>query len=95
MNKELKILIVEDTSSDLDLLLYELKKTGFVFTFEVVQTKEKFESALTSFEPDLILSDFNLPSFDGLSAFYIKQKTIPDIPFIIVSGAIGEEKGVT
>jgi DNA-binding NtrC family response regulator len=94
VSNNIKILILEDTQSDADLLLWELKKSGFIFTHEIVQTQEKFENALKHFQPDLILSDFNLPSFDGLSAFYIKQKTMPDIPFIIVSGAIGEEKAV-
>jgi DNA-binding NtrC family response regulator len=94
MNDILKILILEDTISDADLLLRELKKSDFTFVFEIVQNREKFENALENFNPDLILSDFNLPSFDGLSAFQIKQEKLPHIPFIIVSGAIGEEKAV-
>ncbi|WP_300566212.1 response regulator [Flavobacterium sp.] len=94
MTNDLKILILEDTLSDVDLLKRELNKSDFNFIFEIVQTRETFENALDSFNPDLILSDFNLPSFDGLSAFHIKQKKSPEIPFIIVSGAIGEEKAV-
>lgn len=94
MNDHLKILIIEDTESDADLLLRELKKSGFIFTFKIVQTRESFEKALNNFNPNLILSDFNLPLFDGLSAFHIKQKIVPHIPFIIVSGAIGEERAV-
>ncbi len=94
MNKGLKILILEDTLSDADLLIRELKKSELGFIFEIVQTRETFEKTLTDFKPDLILSDFNLPSFDGLNAFRIKQEKSPDIPFIIVSGAIGEEKAV-
>lgn len=94
MNNNLKILILEDTFSDADLLLRELKKAELEFTFEIVQNRETFESALFNFNPDLILSDFNLPSFDGLAAFRIKNETKPEIPFIIVSGAIGEEKAV-
>lgn len=94
MTNGLKILILEDTLSDADLLMRELKKSELEFTFEIVQTREAFENALANFKPDLILSDFNLPSFDGLTAFRIKQEKSPDIPFIIVSGAIGEEKAV-
>lgn len=94
MNNNLKILILEDTFSDADLLLRELKKSELEFIFEIAQNRETFESALFNFNPDLILSDFNLPSFDGLSAFRIKNETKPDVPFIIVSGAIGEEKAV-
>lgn len=94
MTNGLKILILEDTLSDADLLMRELKKSELDFIFEIVQTREAFENALANFKPDLILSDFNLPSFDGLTAFRIKQEKSPDIPFIIVSGAIGEEKAV-
>lgn len=94
MDNSLKILILEDTISDADLLLRELKKSGLLFTSEIAHNQETFETALLIFNPDLILSDFNLPSFDGRKAFEIKQKTKPDIPFIIVSGAIGEEKAV-
>ena len=94
MNEDLKILIIEDTEADSDLLLRELKKFGFVFTFEITQSRESFKKSLVEFKPNLILSDFNLPTFDGLSAFYIKQEINPDIPFIIVSGTIGEERAV-
>lgn len=94
MNSNLKILILEDTISDADLLIRELKKSELDFIFEIVQTRDAFINALEHFNPDLILSDFNLPSFDGLNAFQIKQEKNPDIPFIIVSGAIGEEKAV-
>jgi len=94
MTNTLKILILEDAKSDADLLLWELKKSELEFIHEIVKTRESFENALNNFNPNLILSDFNLPSFDGLSAFHIKQKKNPDIPFIIVSGALGEEKAV-
>lgn len=94
INRNLKILILEDTISDADLLIWELKKSSADFVFEVVQNRETFFNALTEFNPDIILSDFSLPSFDGLTAFQIKQQEKPDIPFIIVSGAIGEEKAV-
>lgn len=94
MISNLKILILEDTISDADLLIRELKKSELNFIFEIAQTREAFINLLDEFNPDLILSDFNLPSFDGLNAFQIKQEKNPDIPFIIVSGAIGEEKAV-
>lgn len=94
MNDNLKILILEDNEYDADLIQRELIKSGFRFTSEIVQTRESYESALDSFKPDMILSDFSLPSFDGFAAFRIKQKISPDIPFIIVSGTIGEENAV-
>jgi DNA-binding NtrC family response regulator len=94
IGSNLKILILEDTISDADLLTWELKKSDYKFVFEIVQNRETFINALTEFNPDIILSDFSLPSFDGYNAFQIKQQEKPEVPFIIVSGAIGEEKAV-
>lgn len=91
---KIKILILEDNKSDAELLLYALKKSDLNFSFEHVVTKEKFEEAIDSFKPDIILSDYNLPSLDGIEAFKIKQLKCPDIPFIVVSGTIGEENAV-
>lgn len=89
-----KILIIEDNQSDVDLLGRELKKSGLRFTSEVVETRADFENALENFKPDIILSDYSLPSFDAVTAFNIKQNKYPHIPFIIVSGSIGEENAV-
>ena len=90
----LKILVLEDNQNDADLLHRELKKSGLSFTSEIVKTREEFENALQSFNPDIILSDYSLPAFDAVTAFHIKQKKSPHIPFIIVSGIIGEENAV-
>jgi len=89
-----KILIVEDNKSDADLVVRELKKNGLNFTPKLVETREAFEDALESFEPNIIISDYTLPSFNGLMAFNIKQNKCPDVPFIMVSGTIGEESAV-
>jgi DNA-binding NtrC family response regulator len=94
MTDNFKVLIIEDNQSDIDLLQRELKKNGLIFISEVVQTRESFEHALVNFIPDIILSDYSLPSFDGVTAFNIKQIKSPDIPFIILSGTIGEERSV-
>ncbi len=94
MDKVLKILFIEDLASDIDLLYFELKRNKLPYVSEHVQTREAFESALEKFTPDIILSDFALPSFDGLTALQIKQEKNPDIPFILVSGTIGEENAV-
>lgn len=94
MAPNLKILILEDNDSDADLLKRELKKSGLTFTAEIVQTRITFENALNNFNPDLILSDYSLPSFDAAEAFQIKQNKHPHIPFIIISGTIGEENAV-
>ena len=94
MKPNLKILILEDNQDDVDLLHRELKKSGLSFTAEIVQTRAAFEHALQHFNPDLILSDYSLPSFDAVTAFHIKQNKSPHIPFIIISGVIGEENAV-
>jgi two-component system, sensor histidine kinase and response regulator len=94
MTDNLRILIVEDNENDADLLNRELKKSGIGFTSEIVQTSAQFEYALQHTSPDIILSDYSLPSFDAVTAFDIKQNTLPDVPFIIVSGIIGEENAV-
>ncbi len=94
MSERLNILVLEDNPSDADLLLRELKKSGLVVEAEIVQTREAFENALNVIIPDIILSDYSLPSFDAVSAFTIKQKVCPQTPFIIVSGTIGEENAV-
>lgn len=94
MTPNLKILILEDNKTDADLLLRELKKSGLNFIAEIVQSRLEFEHALHNFNPDLILSDYSLPSFDAVTAFRIKKDKHPHIPFIIVSGIIGEENAV-
>lgn len=94
MTTNLKILILEDNEIDADLITRQLKKSGLSFNAEVVQNRKKYEYSLQNFNPDIILSDYSLPGFDAVTAFRIKQNTCPDIPFIIVSGIIGEENAV-
>lgn len=89
-----KILILEDNDDDADLLCRELKKSGLSFISKIVQRRSDYETALQEFHPDIVLSDYSLPSFDAVTAFHIKQKSFPLIPFIIVSGTIGEENAV-
>ncbi len=90
----MRILIVEDNGNDIDLLHRELAKAEFHYETQVVQTRASFESALKTYLPDIILSDFSLPSFSGPAALKIAQEMCPDIPFIVVSGTIGEENAV-
>ena len=94
MNHPIRILILEHEPADIELLLYELKKGGLHFSSTVVQERESYEQALRNFKPDIVLSDFALPKFDGAAAYYIKKEISPDIPFIIVSGTIGDENAV-
>jgi PAS domain S-box-containing protein len=91
MDKELRILILEDVPADAELIEHELRKNGLVFASKLVDTKESFLKALDDFQPILILSDYKLPAFDGLEALKIVRERYPDIPFILVTGELGEE----
>ncbi len=94
MDRNFKILIVEHDASDIELLKYELRRAFPNHAAYVVQTEKDFAEALVSFVPDIVLSDYSLPNFDGVSAFVIKQRIAPAIPFILVSGTVGEENAV-
>jgi PAS domain S-box-containing protein len=89
---KIKILLVEDNLNDCELLQRELKKGGLNFLLKVVQTEEAYEYELKNYTPEVILSDLSLPSFDGRSAFLIKESVAPDIPFIVVSGVTEDDK---
>src|SRR5688572_25563778 len=92
--KKTRVLILEHAPEDIELLVYELKKGGFNYVSEIVETRETFTQALINFNPEIVLSDYSLPTFDGVTAYQIKEQICPDIPFIIVSGTIGEENAV-
>ncbi|MFA7619202.1 MAG: response regulator [Thiohalomonadaceae bacterium] len=92
--KSLKILLLEDTPSDAALVEYELRSAGLSFTTLRVESRDQFTRALVEFAPDLILADFKLPAFDGLSALEIASARGDDVPFIFVTGAMGEEVAI-
>ena len=94
MKEELKILILEDVAFDAELIEYELRREGIKFLSKRVETKESFISELEELRPDIILADHSLPKFDGLSALKIANDECPYIPFLFVSGKIGEEFAV-
>jgi len=73
---------------------YELKKGGINYVSEIVQNERDYAIALKDFVPDVILSDYSLPSFDGPTALKIRGQKAPETPFIFVSGTIGEEKSI-
>ncbi len=90
MDTVLHILIIEDLSSDVELIMRELRKLNRKFHTHVVKNEQELREALTQFKPDLILSDYLLPSFNGMEALRIAQAFDPDIPFIIVTGSTNE-----
>ncbi|MGZ9167197.1 MAG: PAS domain S-box protein, partial [Anaerolineales bacterium] len=94
MKKPVRILIVEDVSEDVDLAKNEICKVVGECEFQVVETYEGFLRAIETFEPDVIISDYTLPRFDGLKALALTQKHAPLTPFIIWSGSISENLAV-
>ncbi len=94
MKTELKLVVVEDSVADAELLARHLAKAGLDCAINRVQTEPEFIDALHRVKPDLILSDFSLPNFSGLRALDLAVVHAPDIPFIYVSGTIGEERAI-
>jgi PAS domain S-box-containing protein len=90
----LRILLLEDNDDDADLILRELRKEGLDFTGRRVESEPDYRRQLQEFVPDLILSDYSLPNYDGLSALAVAREACPATPFIFVSGAMGEEIAV-
>jgi PAS domain S-box-containing protein/diguanylate cyclase (GGDEF)-like protein len=92
-DRMIRILAVEDVASDLMLAERALKRAGLTCSVERVETAQDFRRGLES-GPDLILCDFRLQQFDGLAALEIANAQAPDIPFIFLSGTIGEERAI-
>ena len=90
----IKILMLEDVEFDAELTQRELKRAKFNFILKRVEEELEFRTQLKEFIPDLILADYSLPHFDGVSALHIVKNEYPDIPYIFVSGKIGEEFAV-
>jgi PAS domain S-box-containing protein len=87
-------LLVEDSEIDAELLLRELHKAGFQVTSRRVQTAADFKAALAEATWDIVLSDYKMPEFNGMEALAIVKAAGLDLPFILISGAIGEEIAV-
>lgn len=90
MNK-LKILYLEDKQYDVEIVRAHLEQENIDFHLIHAQNREEFISSLKENQLDIILADFSLPSFDGLEALDLTQQLLPSIPFIIISGVMGEE----
>lgn len=94
MNGELRILILEDVPTDAELMERALRKAGLAFRAQRVDTRAGFEQALEAFKPDIVLADYNLPSFTGREALQIVRRVHPEVPLIIVSGVLGDEAAI-
>jgi CheY-like chemotaxis protein len=94
MEKEIRILFVEDNEDDVVLLTWHLRRAGIRCVVRRVDTESDFARELRHAAPDLILSNFSLPQFDGMQALNLARTIDADIPFIFVSGIVGEERAV-
>jgi len=87
----IRIVLLEDSEADAELIQHTLLNAGMSFTMARVSTLEGFEEELTHHPPNIILSDYWLPTFDGSSALEVAKQLVPEVPFIFVTGVLGEE----
>lgn len=91
---KLRVLLVEDDSSDSELILHTMENAGFAVEHDVVQTAERFEAHIRKNGYDMILADYRLPGWNGMETVEILRRTGLDIPVVLVSGALGEQNAV-
>ena len=94
MKREIHILMLEDDDADAALEQHTLREGGVRFSLTRVQTEADFSRELDRNPPDVILSDYSMPGFDGLAALNIAKKKRADIPFIFVTGTMGEDVAI-
>ncbi len=94
MDRPLRILLIEDSEEDAELLLAEIRRAGFDPEHTRVETPDAMQTALAGNEWDIVISDYTLPQFSGLAALTLTHQHDPDLPFIISSGNIGEDIAV-
>jgi diguanylate cyclase (GGDEF)-like protein len=93
-NTDIDVLLVEDSEADIELALRRLSQGGFRCRYRVAVSEPELRAALLERLPSFILSDFSLPGFDGMSALTIANQVAPDVPFIFLSGTLGEERAI-
>ena len=91
---ELRVLLIEDSKPDAELTIRRLKAAGFNCSYRCVMNETDMRRELKARRPDLILSDFSIPGFNGLSALAVARAEAADVPFIFLSGTIGEERAI-
>ncbi|NTW77367.1 MAG: response regulator, partial [Syntrophaceae bacterium] len=94
MEEKLRILHVEDLDTDAELIKREIAKSGIQFIYKIVETKDEYVKAIHEFKPDIILSDYTLPLFNGMQAILIREELAKSTPFILITGTINEETAV-
>lgn len=94
VRRKLNVLIVEDSIEDAELMAAELERQGYDLSWKRVETAESMDETLRNNDWNIIISDFSMPRFSAMEALKIAGKTAPEIPFIVVSGTVGEEIAV-
>ncbi|MFH0842812.1 MAG: response regulator [Bacteroidota bacterium] len=94
MGYDYKILFVEDNKNDAELIWREIKKSGISFGKKLVDNGKDYLDCLKTFNPDIILSDYSLPQFNGMEALKLRNQHLPSTPFILVTGSVNEEIAV-
>jgi len=94
MPTPLKLLILDDNPLDAELEVKQLQRAGYDCDWRRVQTREEFEASLDRADFELILADYNLPNFDGLTALEMLRERGLEIPFVLISGTLGEERAI-
>lgn len=94
MEKPKHVLLIEDLPSDAELAKREVLKALPDAKFNVVDNEDSYIKAINKFKPDLIVSDYQMPKFDGFKALMIRNDSIPDVPFIMLTGSVNEEVAV-
>ncbi|MGM0546672.1 MAG: PAS domain S-box protein [Bacteroidota bacterium] len=94
MSDSYQILLIEDNESDVELIQKELSSTDLIFELNVIRSKQQLIKSIPYTSPHLVISDYKLPSLNGTEALNIVRRDHPNIPFILISGFVGEEKAV-
>ena len=94
MTAPIRILHLEDSPRDAELIRHKLEHSGLAFEIVLTDSRAGFENALTERVFDLVISDYNLPGYDGIAALKHAQVAQPDLPVILISGTLGEEEAV-
>lgn len=90
----LSIIFLEDNEDDAELIKRHLSKSGLKFAYRVVDTRKEYIKALNEIKPSLILSDYTLPTFNGMQALEVRKDMVPHVPFVLVTGSLNEDIAV-
>lgn len=94
MDSNIRVLILDDSRTDIKLISREIENYFTEVEIEAVTNRKDFIIKLSKFKPDVVISDYDLPNFDGLTALHITHEMYRDLPFIIVTGSASEEFGI-